>query len=215
MGITPASLNRLLAPGSDTSRSSLASLLPSLEGGAGNSERAPQRAREGDSVQLSGNRISYLGVSMQLHLERSVLDQAGRAVGREILDIQILYERIEAEGFQGAPAERPEGEEDPLSSAMNHLLDYFGVEKTAQRISDFVQKGFGRTSFGETDTAESRGSFVDFILPFIRTGVDSALAMFGEMLPDEIRQQAEGTFKRVQELLEEFAGGPKPETPEV
>lgn len=95
---------------------------------------------------------------------------------------------------------RTMGNTDFQFPAIDALLDHFSPEKTAGRIADFVKRGFGRTSHND------KGSFVDWILPSIRQGVDSALAAFGLNPPDEVKQGAEDTFGRVRELLAEFAG---------
>lgn len=116
-----------------------------------------------------------LKIALQKHLEKSVLDKAREAIQ--------------------APA--PD-EADPIP----RLLEYFSPEKTARRIAEFVTAGFERTSFGDRG---DRGGFVDFILPYIRSGVDKALAAFGDALPDEAREQAESTFEKTRALLGEFA----------
>lgn len=161
-------------------------------------------------LDLKGARLSMMEISLEMHLERTVFNHAGQAIGVETFDAQVRIQEIEMElraihegKGQGKPEEGGE-----MPDALKKLLEHFGVEKTAGRIADFVQKGFGRTSFGAEETEASRRNFVDFILPFIRQGVDSALAMFGE-LPEEIRGQAEQTYARVGELLERFVRGPE------
>lgn len=128
---------------------------------------------------------SFLSISVQIHVERG----AGRATA-ESLDLEYRYEKIEVEEQTKGT---PEG--------LKRLFEHFSPEKTATRIADFIKRGYPRTSFGATD---SRREFVDFILPHVRRGVDSALAMFGE-LPDEVKDGAEQTFARVRDLLEGFA----------
>lgn len=151
------------------------------------------------SIDLRGGRASYLEVSVQIHIERSVLNEAGQALGRETIDLSLRYQRLDVQ----IPAE---GEEEPEArgNPLQRLLEQFSPENTAQRIADFVTRGFGRTSFGEEDTPESRGAFVQYLLPFIRKGANDALASFGT-LPEDVRQRAEETIGRVDEKLGAFA----------
>ncbi len=157
------------------------------------------RADSLPSVDLRGARASYLEVSIQIHIERSVLTEAGQALGQETIDLSIRYQRLDVQIPQGG-GEEPEAQADPLQQ----LLEHFSPEKTAQRIADFVTRGFGRTSFGSENRPESRGAFVQYLLPFIRKGANDALASFGN-LPDEIRKKAEDTVQRVEEKLGAFA----------
>ena len=89
-------------------------------------------------------------------------------------------------------------------SPFEKLREFFSPESVAERTAGFVIRGFSRTSFGSEDTSESRRAFVDFITPFIRQGVDDALAIFAGY-EDEVREPAEETFRRVGERLGEFA----------
>ncbi|OHB77730.1 MAG: hypothetical protein A2Z34_03140 [Planctomycetes bacterium RBG_16_59_8] len=169
----------------------------------------------GDSIELTGGSIQSLKISLQYHLERNILDKAGNLLGRRTIDLNIRYEQFSftsrqeptpAPTEEGEPAEGGGEEKVETNPFLQKLLEYFNPEKTAQRIAGFVMGGFGKTSFGESDAPDSRRQFVDFITPFIRSGVDSALAAFGDALPDEIRQNAEETYTRVEELLGTFAG---------
>lgn len=100
-----------------------------------------------------------------------------------------VEERVE-EAIEPAPFEK--------------LREYFNPESVADRIVGFVMRGFSRTSFGADDTPESRRAFVDFITPFIRQGVDDAMAIFADY-EDEVREPAEETFRLVGERLDAFA----------
>jgi hypothetical protein len=207
MGISILPLDRFLPAGPEESRHRAAppETTPVPDEAVAEGQGASPLGNEGPVLDLRGTRVSLLEASLQLHLERTVLDRTGRAMGVEVLDLQVKIQRIRFESITGGADEAPE--DGGVSGGLQRLLEYFGVEQTAQRVSNFVRSGFGRTSFGSEDTAGSRGTFVDFILPFIREGVDSALALFGDSLPDEIRAQAEGTFARVKKLLEEFVRG--------
>lgn len=119
-------------------------------------------------------------LSIQIHLERTTMSAAGQALGRTQADVKL----------------------DLRFTAVDALLEHFSPENTANRIADFVKGGFGRTSFGERN---DKPSFVDWIMPWIREGVDQALAAFGQNLPDEVKAGAEDTFNRVKELLGDFA----------
>ena len=136
---------------------------------------------EGDSIETNGDSVFF---SFQYHMERLTIDKAQGTFLYESYDLSIQYQGS-VEMFQ-------------------QLQDHFSPENTADRIFSQVLKGFGRTSFGQTDTADSRQGFVDFILPHIRQGVDEALAMF-QPFEDIVRAPAEDTFSRIEELLSQFA----------
>lgn len=172
-----------------------------------------------DSAQLNGINFSYLYASVQMHLEQKITDETGKVLGQRTLDVNIVYERLRmkystqetpeqgTEG-QGAP-EQTEG--DPKVEAnpfLKKLLEYVSPEKTAGRILNFVTNGFKITSFGLEDTPGSRQEFVDFITPFIRSGVDQALGMFGDSLPEEAKTMAEKTFSLIEDGLKKFVDGP-------
>lgn len=211
------------APSSSSSRDLRSLLNPSLLapfGRAGGIPEIPSHSEGsgGNSQGLGAERglrfsgsASFLEISLQMHLERGIQNEAGEVIGRETVDLSVYYQKIEIKGVLEKPGEaKPvegEGEEgEPeMPEAIRRLLEHFSPEKTAERIAQFVMRGFGRTSFGGADSPESRAGFVDFILPYIRQGVDGALQAFGE-LPDDVRAGAEETFRRVSERLEEFAG---------
>lgn len=171
---------------------------------------SPASSPLNDSLQLKSADLSYLKISMQFHLEEkakgsveSVLEKV-RGLTITIEQLHMKY-RSSENGDAVDQSDAPQGTE--ANPFLAKLLDYFNPEKTAKRIADFVIKGFSRTSFGAEDAPESRRKFIDFISPFIRSGVDSALSAFGDSLPDEIRGNAESTFAKVGKLLESFAGG--------
>jgi|GEM_PF-5884198 len=170
------------------------------------------RADRGDSLDLRGADVRYLELSFRFHMERSILDQAGGQIGVETLDLQVEYRRLEVrfgnldEEPPAEPAENEEPEESEPPSLLDRLMEYFNPENTSRRIFDFLRRGFDRTSFGEQDHPDSRRAFMDFILPFVREGVDSALEMFGE-LPEDVTDRAEETYDRTRGLLEAFVSG--------
>ncbi len=139
-----------------------------------------------------------LDISVQFHLEKGVRTETGAQFEVSRMDFSFRYEKIEFQSASGPP----EGES---ASPWEELARHFSVENTADRITRFVTNGFGKTSFGEGTQPGARSQFVRFILPHIREGVDSALRMFGT-LPPEVRENAEATYDRIQESLEEFAG---------
>jgi hypothetical protein len=115
--------------------------------------------------------------SFHYHLERRVLDRVGGTFARKAYDLRI--------DFGGS------------ADAFEKLREYFSPERTAERIARFVMGGF---SSGE------RRAFVDGILPYVRQGVDEALALFAPF-DEVVRPPAEETYSLVKEKLDAFARG--------
>jgi hypothetical protein len=143
-----------------------------------------------------------LTISVQFHFEKQVQTTTGPKFGMNRIDLSFQHEKIESVIDQNHPRFSPEN---PASS-WEELARHFSVENTAERITRFVTNGFSKTSFGAQNGPDSRQKFVDFILPHVREGVDSALTLFGT-LPPEVEENAEATYARIQESLEEFAQG--------
>lgn len=207
------SLGASLKPFSEVTDFEPASFLSSILKDKDKEEGAVTSAPQGDSIQINGVNLSYLRVSVQLHLERGVQNQAGNALGQKPQDIliNINYERLDinlsnVEGTD-TPEETKGQDETKVNPFLQKLMEYFSPERTAERIANFVKNGFGRTSFGSEGAEDSRQRFIDFIMPYIRQGVDGALALFGDGLPDEIRGNAEKTYQLVEESLKNFATG--------
>lgn len=190
-------------------------LLDRVRGNGNQEPKHPAPSSVGDAVELTGS-IETLKISVQMRLERGVYDSAGKALGTRVIDLNLHYNKVEF-AFDKAPATTPaggEGEDAPSEVAeteknpyLAKLLEYISPENTAQRIAGFIMNGFGKTSFGAQGTPEARQNFVDFITPFMRQGVAGALSAFGDALPDEIRDTAEQTATRVEEILAGFASG--------
>ena len=147
---------------------------------------------------FESTRLLRLKFSVQFHLERSVRNSGGQVVGRGRVDVSLRMERYELDALAW-------GEEDAdVTTPLQSLQNYFSADRTAERIATFVRDGFSRTSFGGVNTEESRSAFVEFIMPYIRRGVDEAIALFGDDLPEEIQDRAEETYGRTLEILREF-----------
>ena len=123
-------------------------------------------------------------LSFHYHLERMTTDSARGAFQRESFDLDIRY--------RGSP------------EAFNRLMDEFSPEKTADRIVSFIKSGFEKSAFGKSGEPAAKNNFVDYIMPFVRKGVDDALSLFKDFA-DIVRDPAEKTFDRVKSLLADFA----------
>jgi hypothetical protein len=141
-----------------------------------------------------------LQISVQFHLEKRARTETGPFFGADKMDLSFQYEKIELM----IAAEHPRFSGQNSAVPWEELARHFSVQNTADRITRFVTNGFGKTSFGEANRPESRREFVDFILPHIREGVDSALSLFGT-IPTEVVKNAEATYDRIQESLVGFA----------
>jgi hypothetical protein len=121
-------------------------------------------------------------VSFQYHLERLSIDSSRGAFEYASFDMSLRYQGS-VEGFQ-------------------KLQEFFNPEKTAERIASFITRGFERTGFGAEG---DRGGFVDWIMPFVRQGVDEALSLFSDFA-GTVTAPAEETYDHVSSLLDAFAG---------
>lgn len=165
---------------------------------------SPGDLQEVDTADVgsASGRGGLLLVSFEFHMERLTVDNVRGQFSYEKFQFSAKY-RFEQGGGEGAAVLDP-------SEFLERLKEHFGPGKTADRIAAFVKGGFGKTSFGGEDTEESRRSFVDFILPFIRKGVDEALSLF-KGFEEVVKGPGEETFARIKNLLEEFVQGEKRE----
>ena len=101
---------------------------------------AKEKAAEPGPLTLNSARFP---AAVLLHVEKSVRGHVGNA-------LKVQFDRIlkHIREFEGAG----------VPTDLEGLIEFYNVENTAQRIASFVSGGFGGTSFGETDDAESRGA---------------------------------------------------------
>ncbi len=156
----------------------------------------PRNPKSGGVEFFSRSQVN-LTLSLQFHLEKQVHAETGPKFEQNKIDLSFRYEKVEWMLSTDHPEITP-------APPWEELARHFSVDNTADRITQFVTHGYGKTSYGEANQPESRRQFVDFILPHVREGVDSALGMFGN-LPPEIEKNAEATYDRIRESLEKFA----------
>lgn len=219
--LRPSASGRLILPEPDAARFGAASR-PS---GVGEPPRPNADGRAGaqdttlpalDGFLRSGGSLSLLHVQAQLSLEHTVYDQAGRVL--EATSLSISYERTELllQRYAPAGARQAGGDEatgddakapapgfDPLQA----LRDYASPENTAGRILRFATEGFAHGRFSGGTSPDARGAFRDFILPFIEAATEQVLGLFGDALPDDVKQDVHRTLDIVREGFQRFADG--------
>lgn len=219
--LRPHAPGRLVLPEPDAARFGAASRpsgvgerpRPNADGRAG----APDTTLPAlDGFLRSGGSLSLLHVQAQLSLEHTVYNQAGQVL--EASSLSISYERTELLLQRYAPAgaapgggEKANGDEakapapgfDPLQA----LRDYASPENTAGRIVRFATEGFAHGRFSGGTRVDARGAFRDFILPFIEAATEQVLGLFGDALPDDVKQDVHRTLDLVRAGLQRFTDG--------
>lgn len=181
-------------------------------------ERAAEESRfrrpEGaDPFRFSGQGLRLLHVRAEITLERAAFDRTGRALGVESLSLS--YERTEllVRRYLGSPAEAGGAEEEAAAPAparfdpLQALREHFSPENTSNRILGFATAGFFSGRFSGGTGPDARGAFRDFILPFIEGAAREVLDAFGDLLPEEGRQDVQRTLDLIREGFQRFAEG--------
>lgn len=144
--------------------------------------------------------------------------QRGKDGTDTLVKMDFLHERLVAR-FGGAGEEAPGGTKgpgedasrDPLGAAlgnpMSALFAAFAPDKVAGRIADFAQGGYSHFLNGNKDTSDLRGSFRDFISPYITKGYDEALGLLGDSISSDIRDLLAKTKSLVEQRLAAFVDG--------
>lgn len=157
-----------------------------------------------DSVSLTPSASLYnLQVQASLNLSFSSYQEVATANGYSSQKVSYNLS-IDISYLQQAAGQITDSE--AINQDPNQwLTDFFGPQKTADRILDFSLSWFENSKFFKEggDTEESRAAFAEYIGAAIQKGFDQAQGLLGK-LPDDIQGGIDTTHDIVWKGLDDF-----------